>query len=647
MNIVVRWAGICALALGGIVSDSRVIAAEETPSKPNPTPPAEGEQSEALEQARYEKITEFLLAEYARIGQSNDWLTRSLVAISVSRLPQSRANKVLLKILKEDSSPAVQLVAWQCLLARAQTINPEQFEIWWSSTPALVNKGAFNGRLRADLLKVLAMYPPDATTKKIFVRIFEETNSLRSIDIPVIEELGRTLAAWKSPDLAEGLMLKFKTLNDAYRAELVLKVAGSPVPWIGNRCDLGLDPMWNEAKREYAAWWKAEKDNWKEKTAKPEGAPWRELKSSFLSISLFDREAVKANNPEIRRDLELGTPGLKNFDVAFVVDATESMGPPLEWLRNDLRKMMTILAMLSSRPRMSLTFYRDPGYQFVATTVPLTKNVDVLLKNLGQVKAIGGGDVPEAVKEGLADSFKKAGWDVKSTAAEETQLAKAGTAQDSKPAEAEKRPAATDATQRADEKDGGGDKETPQPTTATRPAPLTPADLSVDKKVVVLMGDAPPHKGTEDDCIEMARKAAAVGFRVYAAKFATPLVEEGGNLPSFDAIAAAGNGASFLVEFGHAGSEFRGTKPAKDGNIRHVQTAKSTDKQGPSRELLGRILRDAVNPKYRDRMEMVVPILLEMCEQNSAESRQGFGPAPTPPPPETGPAKAKPKPKQK
>jgi hypothetical protein len=574
-----RGVGFCVAAglLLGAVGGLR----GEEPAKTTPT---EEEIAAAKEEARFDKVTEFLLSEYARIGESKDWLTRSLGAISVSRLPQSRANRALLKILKEDPTPAVQLVAWQCLLARAKTIDPEQFDAWMVATPALVDKNVFNGRLRIDLLKMLALSPPDVKAKRIFLKIYEETNSLEVNDIPVIDELGRTLAAWKSPDIVQGLLERMKTFNhDFYRAEVVLQTAGCTAPWAGTRADESSQAMWIAATKDYLAWWQKDRENWKEMKTRAEGTPWRDATSMFLSVSLFDREAVKANNPEVRRDLELGNPGLKKFDVAFVVDATESMGPPMAWLKDDIRKMMTVMGMLSSQPRIALTFYRDPGYVFVAKTYPLTKDVGALINVLAQTPALGGKDNPESVREGLVDCVKNAGWDLSSRSGAE----------------------AIAGTQAA-------------------------AENTADRKVMILMGDAPPHPGTEKDCETIAKKASEQGFKVYTVKLTTPLGETKGNLPTFDAIAAAGNGMSFAVSFAGSGYEFRGTAPAKKTNMPFVHIAKNDGKEAPSRQLLTRILCDAMNPKYRERIEMLVPILLEMCERPNPEVRRPFGPAPEP-----------------
>src|SRR6478672_6503573 len=61
-------------------------------------PPTEEEKQEQLAEEKYQKIIGYLIQEYRRIGESKDWLTRGLTTISIARLPQSRANKELLRV---------------------------------------------------------------------------------------------------------------------------------------------------------------------------------------------------------------------------------------------------------------------------------------------------------------------------------------------------------------------------------------------------------------------------------------------------------------------------------------------------------------------------------------------------------------------
>src|SRR5688500_10943470 len=117
------------------------------------------------------------------------------------------------------------------------------------------------------------------------------------------------------------------------------------------------------------------------------------------------------------------------------------MTPVLEWLQRDLAKMMQAFGTVALEPRIGITFYRDRHDRFVAMTKPLTGRIPDLLKVLSQMRAEGGGDIPEAVLDGLEDCLKKNPW---------TQQPKA-------------------------------------------------------RKIIVLIGDAPPKEGTERECEELAK----------------------------------------------------------------------------------------------------------------------------------------------
>lgn len=99
-------------------------------------------------------------------------------------------------------------------------------------------------------------------------------------------------------------------------------------------------------------------------------------------------------------------------DIAFVVDATGSMGDEIEFLKLELEEVIrnTMEKHKSLSLRAASVFYRDKGDTY------LTKNVDFsddLLKALNFIKlqgAGGGGDTPEAVDEALSTALDSLQW---------------------------------------------------------------------------------------------------------------------------------------------------------------------------------------------------------------------------------------------
>jgi hypothetical protein len=101
-----------------------------------------------------------------------------------------------------------------------------------------------------------------------------------------------------------------------------------------------------------------------------------------------------------------------DVDIAFVVDATGSMGDEIEFLKLELEDVIraTMEKYKSLTLRAASVFYRDKRDEY------LTRNVafnDDLLKTLNFIKlqgAGGGGDYPEAVDDALANALDSLQW---------------------------------------------------------------------------------------------------------------------------------------------------------------------------------------------------------------------------------------------
>ena len=144
-----------------------------------------------------------------------------------------------------------------------------------------------------------------------------------------------------------------------------------------------------------------------------------------------------------------------------MVDATGSMGDVLDWLRRDVARTVAAFQSVCKEPvRIGVTFYRDHGDPWVVQHWPLTNRLRDLEPGLTRITADGGGDIPEAVLEGLTDAVRNNPW-------------------------------------------------------STRPKGVN--------KVVILIGDAPPHEQTIPACVDLVKKAAATGVRTHVAKVTTEM----------------------------------------------------------------------------------------------------------------------------
>jgi hypothetical protein len=99
-------------------------------------------------------------------------------------------------------------------------------------------------------------------------------------------------------------------------------------------------------------------------------------------------------------------------EVAFVLDTTGSMGGLIEGAKRKIWSIAT--AIVDSNPdadiRMGLVAYRDIGDDYVTRTFDLTPDIQDLYANLLELKARGGGDWPESVNEALDVTVNKLHW---------------------------------------------------------------------------------------------------------------------------------------------------------------------------------------------------------------------------------------------
>ena len=307
-------------------------------------------------------------------------------------------------------------------------------------------------------------------------------------------------------------------------------------------------------------------------------------------MSPVDLSTVDIKDKTWYRDLELRAPNLKNFDVGFCVDVTGSMGNAILWLKADVAKMMLAFGTVALEPRIGITFYRDKGDEFVVKNHPLTGRVEDLLNALSKMTADGGGDEPEAVMEGLQECLKTNKWS-----------------------------AAKDA-----------------------------------RRVVILIGDAPPHAETQAECVRLAARAAELGFKIYAVKCQA----EEQALPEFDLITKAGKGATIsvgleelargrtrsgklemadLIDMIDAAEGTKGAVRAlPDGTIvgpdgkpvrRAAEKVVPAAAQRPAgQRVVTQVLVDVINPGFKDRVDPLVTILWQLLEdpmKTSSEMRLG------------------------
>ncbi len=100
------------------------------------------------------------------------------------------------------------------------------------------------------------------------------------------------------------------------------------------------------------------------------------------------------------------------IEVAFMVDATGSMGDELEYLKTEL--VDVIGNVQSSNPasqvRTASVFYRDHQDEYLTRVSDFTTDVNVTADFIAAQRAEGGGDFPEAVDVALEKSLSELQW---------------------------------------------------------------------------------------------------------------------------------------------------------------------------------------------------------------------------------------------
>lgn len=102
----------------------------------------------------------------------------------------------------------------------------------------------------------------------------------------------------------------------------------------------------------------------------------------------------------------------RTLDLAFVVDATGSMGDEISYLQSELLDVLKKVenSLKNTEVRYGSVFYRDFSDEYVTRKLDFTNNANELLDFIKKQNAAGGGDYPEAVVEAMEVSVDELKW---------------------------------------------------------------------------------------------------------------------------------------------------------------------------------------------------------------------------------------------
>jgi len=139
-----------------------------------------------------------------------------------------------------------------------------------------------------------------------------------------------------------------------------------------------------------------------------------DLNSLKIKINnvLQNKDLVLYANGTNEFNINTATNTLKRVEIAFIVDATGSMGDELEFLKEDLKSVIDSVKLENSNLEIytGTVFYRDEGDEYIVRKSAFTNNLNSTINFINDQSANGGGDFPEAVHTALNEGINNLQW---------------------------------------------------------------------------------------------------------------------------------------------------------------------------------------------------------------------------------------------
>jgi hypothetical protein len=103
-------------------------------------------------------------------------------------------------------------------------------------------------------------------------------------------------------------------------------------------------------------------------------------------------------------------PAKRQIDLAFVLDTTGSMQEEIEAVKQTISAVATQLSTAQTDVRIGLVEYKDRTDCLLTRTFPFSSNLTAFSASIANVRAEGGGDMPEDMHKGLDAALDKLEW---------------------------------------------------------------------------------------------------------------------------------------------------------------------------------------------------------------------------------------------
>lgn len=138
-----------------------------------------------------------------------------------------------------------------------------------------------------------------------------------------------------------------------------------------------------------------------------------DLRSSKIKVgSEYYKHADKYINTNKALEIKSVNSVQQKVEIGFVVDATGSMQDEIRFLQLELIDVISRVQKKNACMDIHTAslFYRDLGDEYITRVQPFTNNTSNTIQFIGNQRAGGGGDFPEAVDIALEDAVTKIGW---------------------------------------------------------------------------------------------------------------------------------------------------------------------------------------------------------------------------------------------